>query len=515
MGQMAMIGRNGTMGGKVGAVFVMLALAVPAAAQTPPVAAPAVPVPPRVSVSGGIVEGQVLPDRTVFRGIPFAAPPLAANRWREPQPVVEWTGIRTTTQAAPACLQNDYGWNHRDHVYASEDCLTLDVGSPAMTGKAPVVVWIHGGSNRAGSAEGMVLSSMVARGVVVVAIQYRLGILGFLPHRDLAAEAQGSSGNYGLMDQIAALRWVRDNIAKFGGDPDNVTIAGESAGSQDVSLLLASPLARGLFAKAAMESGTPGFGLPWRPLKEAFRIGDQLDGLMGTQGTAALRRASAQSLLAADLKLHDAKLTADDYLYLRTTIDGAVLPDSPDKLFVTAPRRPVIIGSNLIELDLPGGRAARDGFVDLSFGANADAARGYYRLDSADPAPLARLGTRNQQIATDATFRCPAGTLANLLATRGWPVWRYEFDLAGDGGTGPTTHAAEIGYIFHDRRAGPVYMQDYWVAFAKTGDPSGEGLTPWPRMARGKPANMLFDAKGATPRDGDIRGDICRLTSAL
>ncbi len=136
-----------------GWAMIAVALAVPAMAQTPPVAAPAVPTPPRVSVSGGIVEGQALPDRTVFRGIPFAAPPLGANRWREPQPVVEWTGIRGATEAAPACLQNDYGWNRKDHVYASEDCLTLDVGTPAMTGKAPVVVWIHGGSNRAGSAE--------------------------------------------------------------------------------------------------------------------------------------------------------------------------------------------------------------------------------------------------------------------------------------------------------------------------------------------------------------------------
>ncbi|MGN7160797.1 carboxylesterase/lipase family protein [Sphingomonas sp. SAFR-052] len=491
----------------------LLATATPAVAQeaTPPAA----PIPPRVSVSGGIVEGKAEPDRILFRGIPFAAPPLGANRWREPQPVVEWLGIRTTTAQAPACLQNDYAWNRADHVYAAEDCLTLDIGTPALTGKRPVIVWIHGGSNRAGSAGDMALSAIGKRDVVLVAIQYRLGIFGFLPHRALAAEANGTSGNYGLLDQIAALRWVRDNIAKFGGDPDNVTIAGESAGSQDVSLLLASPLARGLFAKAAMESGTSGFGLPWRPLKEAFRIGDQLDVLLGTRGTAALRSASPAALLAADLKLHDAKLTADDYLYLRTTIDGAVLPDTPDRLFVTAPKRPVLLGSNMLELDLPGGRPARDGFVDLSFGSNAEGARTFYRLDEPDPAPHPRMGTRDQQIATDATFRCPTGTLANLLATRNWPVWRYEFDMAGDGGPGRTSHAAEIGYIFADRRVGPVSMQDYWLAFATTGDPNGEGRPAWPRTTKGKPANLLFDARGATPRDGDIRPEICRLSGSL
>lgn len=495
-----------------GMVAAGMMLATAAAAQDAPVTVEAAaPTPPRVSVSGGIVEGKAAADRILFHGIPFAAPPVEANRWREPQRVVEWTGVRAATQEAPACLQNDYGWNHADHVFASEDCLTLDVGTPALTGKRPVLVWIHGGSNRAGSARGTVWSSLVGRGMVVVSIQYRLGVFGFLPHRGLAAEAKGSSGNYGLMDQVAALRWVRDNIAKFGGDPDNVTIAGESAGAEDVSLLLATPLARGLFAKAAIQSGTPGFGLPWRPLKEAFRIGDQLDGLIGAKDVAGLRRASAVSLLAADLKLHDAKLTADDYLYLRTTIDGVVLPDSPDRLFVTAPRKPVLVGSNMVELDLPGGRPARDGFVDLSFGANAEAARTFYRLDSSDPAPHPRMGSRDQQIATDATFRCPAGALATLLATRGWPVWRYEFDVAANGGTGLTTHGADIGHILGTQRAGPVHLQDYWVAFATTGDPSGDGRPAWPRTVRAKPAYLLFDANGATPRDGDIRADVCKL----
>ncbi len=500
--------------GVVGFALAAWAATVPAVAQEAPVPVPA-PVPPRVSVSGGIVEGKAEADRVLFLGLPFAAPPLGANRWREPQPVVEWTGIRAATETAPACLQNDYGWNRADHVFASEDCLTLDVATPSLTGKRPVVVWVHGGSNRAGSAGGMVRSNLVRRGVVLVAVQYRLGIMGFLPHRALAAEAEakGASGNYGLMDQIAALRWVRDNIAKFGGDPDNVTITGESAGAQDVSLMLATPLARGLFARAAIQSGTPGFGLPWRPLKEAFRIGDQLDVLLGTQGAPALRRASAASLLAADLKLHDAKLTADDFLYLRTTIDGAVLPDTPDRLFVTAPKRPVLIGANMFEFDLPGGRPARDGFVDLSFGANADGARSFYRLDQADPAPHPRMGTRDQQIATDAIFRCPAGTLTTLLAGRGWPVWRYEFDVGPGGGL--THHGAEIQHIFGDQRAGSVHLQDYWVAFATTGDPSGDGRPAWPRTTRGAPANLLFDANGATPRTGDIRPDICKLQGLL
>lgn len=495
-----------------GMLAAMLAAAGLHARQAPAPVAQEAPPPPRVSVSGGIVEGTEVGGTIQFRGMPFAAPPLGANRWREPQPVVEWTGVREATQPPPACLQNDYGWNHADHVFSSEDCLTLNVGTQSLTGKRPVIVWIHGGSNRAGSAGDITSSAMVGRGVVMVAVQYRLGIFGFLPHRKLAAEADGASGNYGLMDQVAALRWVRDNIAKFGGDPDNVTIAGESAGSQDVSLMLATPLARGLFTKAAMESGTPGFGIPWRPLNEAFRLGDQLDDMLGTRDLKALRSASAAALLAADSKLHDAKLTADDYLWLRTTIDGAVLPDTPDRLLVTAPKRPVIIGSNLFELDLPGGRAMRDGFIDLSFGANADAARGFYRLDQPAPAPDPRMGTRLQQIATDATFRCPAATLATQLASRSWPVWRYEFDGAPGGRM--TGHAVEINYIFGPERVGGVHLQDYWLNFAKAGDPNGDGLPAWPKQVRGKPASILFNAAGATAR-GDIRPEICKLQGLL
>jgi para-nitrobenzyl esterase len=151
--------------------------------------------------------------------------------------------LRDASRPGPSCLQNDYGWNHADYVRASEDCLTLDVATTSLTGKRPVMVWIHGGSNRAGSA-GETVRSLARRGVVLVAVQYRLGLLGYLPHRALAGEQGGHAGNYGLMDQIAALRWVQANIARFGGDPAQVTIFGESAGAQDVGLLLAAPKQR-------------------------------------------------------------------------------------------------------------------------------------------------------------------------------------------------------------------------------------------------------------------------------
>lgn len=466
--------------------------------------------PPVVAVSGGKVRGSVEADRLLFQGIRYAAPPLSDRRWRAPAPVTAWQGVADATKPAPACLQNDYGWNRADHVFASEDCLTLDIGTPALSGKRPVIVWIHGGSNRAGSA-GMAHSGIVARDVVMVAVRYRLGIFGFLSHR--GALQDGAAGNYALMDQIAALRWVSANIARFGGDPSNVTLAGESAGSQDVGLLLASPAARGLFAKAAMESGTPAFGLPVRPLGEALQLGDQLDALLGSAGDIArLRTASANALLAADLKLHDRRLTADDYLWLRPTIDGAVLPQAPAALLATAPPRPVLIGSNRFELDLPGGRPARDAFVALSFGAKEAQARTYYRLDTPDAAPDPRMGTVDQQIATDATFRCPAGRMAAALARTGGPVWRYEFDGAPDGGM--TRHAIEIPYIFERQPIGGLRLQDYWVAFARRGDPNAVGLPSWPRYDGQAQRHLTFDDRGATA-GARLRAEPCSLTEHL
>src|SRR5258708_1445993 len=256
-----------------------------------------------VPVSGGTIRGSGWNGSFLFRGIPFAAPPVDDLRWKPPQPVIAWRGVREATAQPASCVQNDQGWNYSDFLIGKEDCLTLDVRTPSMTGKLSVLVWIHGGSNRAGGPNDIVLSD-VGNQVVIVGVRYRLGIFGFLSHPALTTE-QGASGNYGIMDQIAALRWVHDNIAKFGGDPNNVTIAGESAGSQDVSLLLAAPAARGLFQKAIMESGTPGFGMTFRTLKDAERIGIQADDLLKAGGSIAkMRGMSVPALLAVDLKLH-------------------------------------------------------------------------------------------------------------------------------------------------------------------------------------------------------------------
>ena len=464
-----------------------------------------------VKVDGGLVTGQAWKDSLVFRGIPFAAPPLGALRWKPPQAVPVWAGIRKSVDQPTSCMQNDYGWNHGDFLIGSEDCLTLDVRTPALSGKLPVLVWIHGGSNRAGGPNDIVLSDM-GKSVVLVGVRYRLGIFGFLSHRKLTAR-QGASGNYGLMDQIAALKWVQRNIVRFGGDPTNVTIAGESAGSQDVSLLLVAPSARALFEKAIMESGTPGFGMPFRSLADAEHIGDQADRLLGTGGDIdKMRRVSAAALLKADRDLHDSALESDDYLWLRITIDGVVLPSSPRQLLNRALSKPAIIGTNRIELELPGGTSHRDAFIAKAFKANAQRARSFYRLDEPKTAADPRHGTIDEQIATDVTFRCPAARLAAKLASRGAPVWRYEFDAAPGGAR--TSHAAEIPYAFGTARFDGLSLKPYWLNFVRNGDPNGAGLPTWPRFTPASPQHLLFSDAGAT-RVGSLRSRICSMLDRI
>lgn len=475
---------------------------------------------PTVEVTGGLIAGRLSDDgrATIYEGIPFAAPPLGDRRWRPPAPVEPWQGVRPADRPAPACLQNDYGWNRATYLFGSEDCLTLDVRAPVQTNRPlPVMVWIHGGSNRAGGAGGTVHSRITEQGVVLVSIQYRLWVFGFLSHPDLAAEQGGSSGNYGLMDQIAALRWVQANIARFGGDPGNVTLFGESAGSQDVSLLLAAPAARGLFHKAIMQSGTPGFGMPFRPLADAVDLGDQLNTLVDADGLPDLRRTSAHALLAADRQLRDPAIWNQDFLWLRTTIDGQVLPRDPARLLVEAPPVPVIIGSNTVEFGPYPGSIEPAAYLQRWLGDRAGPALAFYRAEEAR-GPDPRMGHLELRMETDIVFRCPATNLAALLHARGWPVWRYQFDAPapGEPATSLTTHGAEIGYILDRKPLGPadrsLHLQDYWVNLARTGDPNGAGLPRWQRAAGGRYAEIGL--AGLTMRR-HLRPQPCDLITSL
>ena len=500
--------------------FAILACCLPAVASQAHESDPqeVVQAEPLVAVPGGVVQGEARADKLIFRGIPFAAAPLGDRRWKAPQAVEPWQGVRDATKPAPACLQHLEGWNRANWLQASEDCLTLDVSTPGLSGKRPVMVWIHGGSNRAGSSAGPADSDLTAQGVVTVGIQYRLGVLGFLSHPGLTAEQGGASGNYGLMDQIYALQWVRDNIARFGGDPENITIFGESAGSQDVSLMLAAPAAQGLFGKAIMQSGTPGFGLPFRTLAEAEALGSQLDGLAGADGDLdRLRSLSPVALFALEAELSEPKSHGNSFIFLRTTIDGRVIPDAPDRLIANNAPKPVIIGTNKVEFG-----PADDDIDDLDafaagwYGSQGPEALAIYRQEQGrdvDP----RRGSVALRMESDAVFHCPADRLADLMASHGWPVWRYEFDASEDGEL--TRHAYDVGFIF-DRKpvGGEIAMQDYWAALAIAGDPNApvglNGKRPkWQRWKVGEPRQMAFGNAASGMEPGKPRAAVCRFTS--
>jgi para-nitrobenzyl esterase len=477
------------------------------------------------SAEGWLVGERAADGSAVFRGVPYARPPLASLRWRAPLPAADWSGRRAATSPAAPCPQADFGWNADDAARGSEDCLYLDIRTPDLKPgqPLPVMVWIHGGGNRAGSARGVVDSGITRRGVVLVSVQYRLGVFGFMSCAALTRESHGKgAGGFGLLDQIAALRWVQRNIAAFGGDPRNVTVFGHSAGAQDVGLLLVSPLARGLFSKAIEQSGTPEFGLPPRSLAENETLGRQLARILGTSddaaGLAALRRRKAAELVAAGEQLRSPDLRDQSYLWLQVVVDGQVLPSTPKEILAAGRANPValIVGSNTRELGIPGGDALTDAFLMNSFGANEAAARGFYGYPPGGPTPAAdaRRGGFPEQVSTDVLFRCPAARLAALVSAFGQPVWQYEFgriDSARQYG-----HASELPFVFDDLPLGAagevprVSLQAYWVEFARRGDPNTPALPSWPRYDLEVRAYMEFAPTGPQV-DSNSGGAICAL----
>jgi para-nitrobenzyl esterase len=463
-----------------------------------------------VAVTGGVIRGEARSAGAVFRGVPFAAPPVGALRWAPPAPVAAWTGTRDTTVSGAPCLQRSYGWNAKDAADSREDCLYLDIRTPNLEPYAPlpVMVWIHGGANRAGSARGTVESSLVEQGVVLVSIQYRLGAFGFLSHPGLTAEGHGASGNYALMDQIAALRWVRDNIARFGGDPRNVTIFGHSAGGQDVGLLMVAPEARGLFHKAIAQSGTAGFGLPPRTLAENEKLGLDLAQALGAKDVAGLRAVSGPALLDAVDRLKP-PIDDDGFIWLQAVIDGAVVREAPGRTLAEGrqARVPLIVGNSARELPLYGGPSNAGTWIEANYGSGAERVAALYGIGAEVSVATA------DQIADDTGFRCPVAWTAARQVAAGQPVWRYELGVAAPGSE-PVRHGSELPFVFDTPPVGATdatwpRLQAYWANFARTGDPNAPGLTPWP--SHGDEARALaFTPSGPTPTRDD-RGAFCRL----
>jgi para-nitrobenzyl esterase len=469
---------------------------------------------PRVVLPSGTLEGTEFGAShgyAAFLGIPFAAPPVGNLRWQPPQPPASWQGVRVANQYGPACPQLPSPWLPqmlgRQQMATDEACLYLNVWTPKLDRSArfPVMVWIHGGGNVEGSQEWPPLGPMLAsHGVVVVTINYRLGVFGYLAHPALTAESENhASGNYGLLDQMAAIKWVQQNIDRFGGDPHNVTVFGASSGSLDICDLMASPLADGLFQRAIMQSGVCVDSLvPRLPSSEASGVQLAQDlGLENGSGVLAKLRS-----LPADELVRKAADEGD--LDLNPVIDGWVLRQQPATVFSQGQqiKVPVIVGSNANEVSifaspLVGGKSNRPKslteyheWLSREFHNDVDKVFSAYPAQNDADVPSAYLA-----LDTDLSFGFGANLLAREVAAHGGHAYLYIFTNVGAG------EFAELG-AFHSeesmflsgkywsswvRSPGDAQLSEtmvsYWVQFAKTGDPSIQGLPPWPAYDPGVP----------------------------
>ena len=461
---------------------------------TPPVAGQNQP-PIIVRTRSGFVQGEITGQLRSFRGIPYAAPPVGDLRWRPPARTPRWDGIRDATTFAPMCIQIDANGN----LVGSEDCLTLNVftSSTEKSHNQPVMVFFHGGGNKRGSSQQPWFDhpQLVNQGVIVVTAEYRLGVLGFFAHPLLTAEGNGSSSNYGLMDQIAALAWVQDNIRAFGGDPNRVMVFGQSAGSYDIQALLASPAARGLFSRAAMESGSipRGQSLSLADGEAASAPFVPRVGCDHAQDVLGCLRA-----VAADVVVQN-----QDGIPFVITIEPRVLPkDSFDVLEQNGSPVPLLIGSTREEAAAPPkplDAAAYEARIHLEFDpfgpGTGDQVLALYPVMDYDTPWYALVG-----VASDFNVTCEVRSTA-LAAAVGHeqPVWRYLFThrFQNDPGLNELRafHIAELFFVFgnlHNILSVPYEpttaeielsnrMMRYWTQFAKYGNPNGLGPVEWRR----------------------------------
>ncbi|MGE0104948.1 MAG: carboxylesterase/lipase family protein [Blastocatellales bacterium] len=462
-----------------------------------------------VRTASGSLAGRVESGVATFKGIPYAAPPTGELRWRPPQPPAKWDGVRQADKFSDSCMQiltrSRNPWTKEFMVQndASEDCLCLNVWTGAKLSaaeKRPVLVWIHGGGFTEGSGEVVTYdgTELAKKGLVVVTINYRLGVFGFLSHPDLTAESpEKSSGNYGLLDSIAALKWVRDNIASFGGDPGNVTVAGQSAGAIAVHVLLASPLAKGLFHRAIAESG-----LGWTRGR-VLRAAAEAEGLKWSQSKGAasindLRARPASELMGGPR--------------FGPVVDGWLLPDDPGSSFTQGRLLndvPVMAGLTADEGSSSPtyGKMPPDAFINMSkqrFGDLADEFLKLYPSNDQTQSGLSqKQSARDQGLATVYLWATDRAKTAKSKTytwffTRGIP-WPEHPEFGA-------FHSSDFPYFFNnlkhldrpwepaDRKLADA-MSGYWVNFARTGDPNGRGLPQWPVFEASQKVTMELGEK--------------------
>ncbi|MEI4509376.1 carboxylesterase family protein [Sphingopyxis sp. CCNWLW253] len=470
-----------------------MAAASPAAAQAAPV----------VAVDGGKLSGVRNGDVVAYKGIRYAAPPVGERRWRAPAPVPGWPGVRAATDYGADCEHNRREWEaDRADAPMGEDCLYLNIWTPAkpVKGGAPVLFWIHGGAFTAGSGAQRAYdgAKLAARGAVVVTFNYRLGRFGFFAHPALTAEAgTAATGNWGLMDQLAALRWVRKNIRGFGGNPENVTIFGESAGGGSVNQMMVMPAAQGLFAKAIAQSG--GGRDEGVSLADAEAKGVAFAGEAGAAGNdpAALRAIPADKVRGKITLLNPETKT-----YSGPLIDGRLVQGRVEVPFLAGQQAklPYMAGANSYEIGfLP--EAFRSAFVAAvggALGATQSEAKAAYGSAEA----------YEQNLVGDLMFVEPARFLAGLAAPNGSYLYHFDYVPTAKRTTDKgMPHGADVYYVFGnledlhvvttaEDEAMAKLVGDYWVAFARTGNPNGAGRPTWPGFAPGG-ERMRFTAGGS------------------
>lgn len=468
-----------------------------------------------VQIDSGWIHGKTVGGVTAFLGIPYAAPPVGDLRWRAPQPVAPWKGVRETSAFGASAPQNM-------QLPQSEDCLTLNVWRPAGASETPrpVMVWIHGGALLHGSSAIYPLQNMARQGVVMVSMNYRLGRLGYFAHPALLAEAPDEAhSNYGYLDQRAALQWVQRNIAALGGDPTRVTLFGESAGGGAVMAHLVSPMSRGLFQRAILQSPAVPTArnavIGATDLAVARKMAEDWAASLGIVGTDDAARQQLRALPVDTLlngtngpevmKAFDADSTAPGFA--KAIIDGRFLTESPESALVAGRLAPVpvIIGVN--DRDLPVGAAASKEAVFKWFGPNAPLAQKLY-----DPHNALALDELKQQVFADRAMTEPVRYFADVATRAGNPVWLYRFAYVSSARRASEPgafHASEIPFVMDMPEAMvgadnvtrtdkdmAESMSAYWVQFAQGGNPNRTDQPPWPQHDPAQDRLMLFTANG-------------------
>ena len=472
-----------------------------------------------VRVDGGQLRGERAGDVVAFKGVPFAAPPVGPLRWRAPQPVVPWSGVREANGFGNACLQPQPRTpGDALPVPMSEDCLYLNVWRPAAAAAArlPVMVWIHGGSLVTGTASLPVSdgAALARHGVVLVSINYRVGRLGYFAHPALTREAAdgGQLANYGLMDQVAALQWVKRNVAAFGGDPSRVTIFGQSAGALSVQALMASPPARGLFQRAIVQSGYYRGSYPrlFTTAPDGRRSAEQ-DGIevLGAIGVRTDDVTVLRGLSSAQLQ----SLPPYDVNGARLTLDGRYVVEDLWTTFRAGRQAPVPLMIGATGQETPP--------LPPEFKAQFAKARAQFITAEDEPRLLPAYGdqaTMDAHLAADMGFGAMMYTFAELHRAHGHPAYRYRFATLPEAARKTLKglpHSGDLPYVFGNLEAARWPMQardravsdaamDYWVEFARSGRPAPKGRAPWPTVAGDR--IMLFGDDAAVPQVDDRAG---------